>query len=316
MQTDGAAQPLIVRHRPATFDGVWGHKAIVDALQRRITGDGRPHAYLFTGKSGVGKTTLARIIAHTLNSEILEIDAASNNGVDAMRALVDIGYYMSPGAGSRMIILDECHMLSRSAWNAALKVLEEPPSHLYLALCTTELYRVPETVVTRSYHVKLDRLSDLDIEDYLIDILIKEEWDVDKDVFRLVVKEAEGSPRLALALLQECYDAPNEAEAKRIIATAGSSAPLLQIIDLVMRGDGNWKEHIQPLLGQIPDDDFSEAGITGACRRIIGWIRNAETENQARRYWSFLAYLTYPAHSYDPKSLFYTALGRMLWSNE
>lgn len=306
--------PLITRHRPTQFTEVCGNAAAVGSLARRIGQPGQPHAYLFTGPSGTGKTTLARIVGTVLNTDIFEVDAASNNGVDAMRALVDSGYYLAPGAEGRTIILDEVHRLSRNSWDILLKVLEEPPAHLYIALCTTELYRIPNTIVTRCYHVALKQLATREIEDFVLDIMDREGWVdlVQPDVFHLIVNEANGSPRLALTLLQEAYDAPNEAEARRIIAIQGSDSPLIQILTILMSGQGGW-DSIRPMLAQLSDDDFAESEIVRASRYLIGALSREESEGKAQRMWRVLADLTYPAHSYDPKSLFVAAVGRALW---
>jgi DNA polymerase III gamma/tau subunit len=307
-------QPLIVRHRPNAFAKVCGNNETVAALERRINDPRRPHAYLLTGPSGVGKTTIARIIGSNLQSNIIEVDAATNSGADAMRTLVEIGYYMVPGHQSRLIIIDECHALSRTAWQAALKVLEEPPDHLYLALCTTELARIPETIITRCHHVKLDRLHDAQIADLLIDILSKEGWadTILDNVFQLVVQEALGSPRRALSLLQAVYDAPSYAEAQRIIAIQGSASPMIQALNVLIKGQG-W-EAVRPMLAQLSDDDFSEGALVLASRYIIGAMNREESGKRAERLWEMLASFSCPVHSYDPKSVFYTAIGRILWS--
>ena len=307
-------RPLIIRHRPARFDEVHGNGETVAALQRRVKDAGRPHAYLFTGPSGVGKTTIARIVGTTLGADIIEIDAASNNGVDAMRALVDLGHYMPTGAQARLMIIDECHMLSRAAWNALLKLLEEPPAHLFLALCTTELNKIPETIATRCYHVKLDRLTDRQIADLLVEVIQKEDWanTLREDVFPLIVAEADGSGRGALKLLQTLYDAPSLGEAQRIVSLQNSGS-VITVLRAVIEGR-NW-DHVRPLLAQLSDDDFTEATLIQASRYICGAMQKEDVGKRAARLWEMLAAFIYPAHSFDAKAIFYGAIGRILWGS-
>jgi DNA polymerase-3 subunit gamma/tau len=151
--------PLVIKYRPKSFEEVIGHEDMLMALLRAISSDTCPHSFLFTGVSGLGKTTLARITAMELQADPLEIDAASNNGVDATRGLVELGQHMSMvGDGRRAIIIDECHTLSKQAWQPLLKLLEEPPDHLYIMLCTTELEKVPDTIRNRCFHVVLKPL--------------------------------------------------------------------------------------------------------------------------------------------------------------
>lgn len=262
-----------------------------------------------------GKTTIARIIGTMMQSEILEIDAASNSGVDAMRTLVDLGGYLSLTNDTRMIIIDECHALSRPAWQAALKLLEEPPDHLYLALCTTERFKVPETVVTRCHEVALAPLSRRQLEELVLDVMEKEGWGeiVSPEVFHLIVNEADGSPRMALTLLQACYDAPNLAEARRIVALHGSNEPVQQIMHMLVKGQGNW-DAIRPILAQLTAEDITEGTLIQACRYIIAALKAEDTTSKRARYLSdMLSWFLYPVHSYDPQAIFYHAIGRVLF---
>ncbi len=133
------SQQLINKYRPETWDEVVGHDEVLTALQRALSQDTRPHSFLLSGPPGLGKTTLARIIAGDLHCEIVEISGATHSGVDNMREIVELGSHMSlSGAGRRMFILDECQRISKGGWDALLKITEEPPEHLFFALCTTE----------------------------------------------------------------------------------------------------------------------------------------------------------------------------------
>lgn len=306
-------EPLIVKYRPKTFSEVLGHENIIAALERVLKSNSRPHAFLFTGKSGVGKTSLARIIANEINADVLEVDAASNNGIDAIRYLEELGQYQSlSGAETKMFIVDECHSLSRQAWQALLKTLEEPPSHLYIALCTTELSKIPETILTRCYQVKLNPIKDNDIDDLLTVVCELEGWQVNSDVLDVVVASATGQPRKALSALQACYDAPSREEAQRIVALLSTSEPLTEMLRLLISGNKVWTK-IRKYLADIEDDQF-EGIIEHVGRYIIAILLKEEDEVKAQKLWQMLEALVFPAATFDRKASFIAAVGRILWS--
>ena len=180
-------QALYRKWRPRTFDDVVGQSHITDTLKRQVREGRLSHAYLFTGTRGTGKTTCAKILARAVNCEhpvdgspcnecdacrgiesgavmdVLELDAASNNGVDQVRALRDEAVYSPAAVRKRVYIVDEVHMLSTPAFNALLKILEEPPEHLMFILATTELHKVPATIKSRCQQFAFKRISPLDI---------------------------------------------------------------------------------------------------------------------------------------------------------
>lgn len=219
---------LYRKFRPDTFQDVKGQEHIVTTLQNQIKAERIGHAYLFTGTRGTGKTTVAKIFAKTVNCEhpingnpcgecatckaiasgasmnVIEIDAASNNGVDNIREIVDEVSY-SPAQGKyKVYIIDEVHMLSIGAFNALLKTLEEPPSYVIFILATTEVHKIPITILSRCQRYDFRRISIDTIKKRLEELMKKEEVDVEDKALRYIAKMADGSLRDALSLLDQC----------------------------------------------------------------------------------------------------------------
>lgn len=304
--------PLITKYRPDSFSEMVGHEAVLAALQRALASPSRPHSYLLTGPAGLGKTTLARILAREFSAEITEIDAASNNGVDSMRELVELGNHSGFGTtGARMFIIDECHALSKNAWDALLKMLEDPPAHLFVALCTTAPNKVPETIASRCYPVQLKPLKPDEMQSLLEVIADLEGWTVHPDVLAAVVQATNGQPRRALTLLQAVHDAPSREEVRRIATLQDASDPVLALMQHLVSGRGNWAQ-VQKLLARIEDDDYEEVSIA-AGRYIAAVLAKTEDEKKARMLWQLMEALIFPTQTFDKKVQFVTAIGRMLW---
>ena len=307
-----SSEPLITRYRPSSFEEVVGHEEIVAALRRVIRSDTAPHAYLFTGPSGTGKTTLARIVAGEVGSEVIEVDAASQGSIDQMRDLIEMGQFRPlSGVASKMIIVDEVHGLSKAAFDALLKTLEEPPDHLYLALCTTEVHRVKDTIMSRCYHVPLRPLRDPDIELLLSAVCECEGWDVDGDVFQLIVRGGTGQPRKALSLLQACHDAPSREEAQRIIDLRAPTEPIMDLLRDLVKGQSSWAV-VRKHLSKMEDEDWDTLAATAA-RYLAVAIVGEENEKRAAEIWRFLDALTFPTNTFDRRASFVAACGRMIF---
>ena len=221
-------QALYRKWRPRTFDDVVGQAHITETLKRQVATGRLSHAYLFTGTRGTGKTTCAKILARAVNCEhpvdgnpcnacpsclgiesgsildVLELDAASNNGVDQVRALRDEAVYTPAAVRKRVYIVDEVHMLSTAAFNALLKILEEPPEHLMFILATTELHKVPATIKSRCQQFSFKRISTGDIAARLAYVARQEGMELRGDAAELLARLADGGLRDALSLLDQC----------------------------------------------------------------------------------------------------------------
>ena len=241
-----AYQALYRKYRPQTFDDVVGQGAVTQTLKTQLQKDQLSHAYLFTGSRGTGKTSCAKILAKAVNClapidgnpcnrcdacrsidsgacmDVLEIDAASNNGVDNVRDLRDDAIYSPSQVKKRVYIIDEVHMLSISAFNALLKIIEEPPEHLLFILATTELHKVPATILSRCQRFSFRRISQEDIAARLQYVAYQENIDLDDAAARVLARMADGGMRDGLSLLDQCASATaGELSAERIYQCLG-----------------------------------------------------------------------------------------------
>lgn len=224
-------QALYRKYRPQTFEEVVGQKSVTQTLKAQLISGKLSHAYLFTGSRGTGKTSCAKILAKAVNClepvdgepcnhcaacrsidsgacmDVLEIDAASNNGVDHVRALRDDAVYSPAEVKKRVYIIDEVHMLSISAFNALLKIIEEPPAHLLFILATTELHKVPATILSRCQRFSFRRLLPEDIASRLNYVAYQEGIDLTPEAANLLARLADGALRDGMSLLDQCATA-------------------------------------------------------------------------------------------------------------
>ena len=200
---------LAVKYRPKDFSEICSQVSIVKILKRQIETGQFVNCYLLSGPSGVGKTTIARILANKINKGLgtpIEIDARSNNGVDNVRSIIDEAGRRALDAEYKVYIIDECHMLTNQAWNALLKLIEEPPKYTIFMFCTTELQKVPETIQNRCQQYRLTRVDNKLIEDRLEFICKSENYRYTKESLDQITKMSLGSVRQAIAYLDKCKD--------------------------------------------------------------------------------------------------------------
>lgn len=306
-------QSIITKYRPATWEELIGQQDVIRPLQRVLGSSTRPHCYMLVGPSGTGKTTIARIIASTLGAELNEIDAASHAGVDDAREMVDSAQYMAlTGDGRRLYLVDECHMLSRSAWQALLKLLEEPPEHFFVVLCTTEPEKIPATISgQRAYRVNLKPVPASEISALLYYVAQCEGWSVNSDVMTAIVQGAEGSPRKGLLLLLTLHDATDREEVYRVSGLIELSEPIRELCQLLLKSP-SWQQ-IKPVLARIEDADCEKA-VNFIGRYLIMVLANPRTNDVgAAKIFETIKAITFPTETYDPKLRLYTIIGRIVW---
>ncbi len=260
---------LSLKYRPQIFSDLIGQNIISETITNSIKFNKVPNAYLFTGIRGVGKTTIARIVAKSLNCsngfdnicknnfcenckaisnsnhiDVLEMDAASRTGVDDVRELIEFSRYGPTTAKYKIFIIDEVHMLSKQAFNALLKTLEEPPEYLKFIFATTEIKKIPVTVISRCQRFDLTRVRSLELFEYIKKIKEKEKGKVSDEALKLIVKISEGSVRDALSLLDRALLSLDEGEefnlnkAQKIFGYFDKSQ-LISLFELIFEGKEN-----------------------------------------------------------------------------
>ena len=260
---------LALKYRPQSFDDLIGQEVVVETITNSIKANKVPNAYLFTGIRGIGKTTTARIVAKALNCsngienlckenlcenceaitnsshiDVLEMDAASKTGVDDVRDLIEFSRYGPTSAKYKIFIIDEVHMLSKQAFNALLKTLEEPPEYLKFIFATTEIKKIPITVMSRCQRFDLSRIKSTELFEFIKKIKDKENGKVSDDALKLIIKISEGSVRDALSLLDRALlslddNTELDLNAAQKIFGYFDKSQLIDLFQLILNGEEN-----------------------------------------------------------------------------
>ena len=285
---------LYRKYRPMTFDDVVSQPHITTTLRNQLINGKTAHAYLFTGSRGTGKTTCARILAKALNclsprdgnpcfeceicrdadenalSDIIEIDAASNNGVNDVRDLRDGAVYTAERCRYRIYIIDEVHMLSNEAFNALLKIMEEPPPHVKFILATTEVHKVPPTVLSRCQRYDFRRILPEDITNRLMYVAERENITLDREAAELIAKTADGGMRDALSLLDQCIAFSEKVTVDIVSGAAGIAGrePIFDILEAAADRDAGKAVSV---IGRLYD---MSKDMQKLCDELISQLRN------------------------------------------
>ena len=292
---------LALKYRPQIFDDLIGQEVVAETITNSIKADKIPNAYLFTGIRGIGKTTTARIVAKGLNClngienlckedlcencksiadsnhiDVLEMDAASKTGVDDVRDLIEFSRYGPTSAKYKIFIIDEVHMLSKQAFNALLKTLEEPPEYLKFIFATTEIKKIPITVVSRCQRFDLSRIKSSELFEFIKDIKEKEKGKASDEALTLIVKISEGSVRDALSLLDRALLSLDEKKeldlnaAQKIFGYFDKSQ-LINLFELILKGE---EEKVINIYRKIYDQGVEPKVFINDFLEILYYFKN------------------------------------------
>lgn len=308
----------ITKYRPSKFEDVIGQDGVVASFEKALK-DRTAKAFLIDGPSGCGKTTLARIAAHTVgckDKDIQEIDAATYSGIDDMRQITSTLCYRPIGGEVKSLIVDECHALSKAAWDSLLKVLEEPPEHVFWFLCTTTPAKVPQTIMTRCARYQLKAVPEKLLVKLLDDVAAAEgilKGRAGEDIIDLCASEAGGSPRQALANLALCAAAKNRDEASDLMASAVDSVEAIDLAKGLLKGI-DWREACD-ILAKLKDANGES--VRQVVRAYITAVALGSGKNakQAERCMAILDAFSQPCAPGEQLTPIVLSVGRLMFAN-
>jgi DNA polymerase III gamma/tau subunit len=307
---------LQARYRPTKFSEVVGQTEVVKALQALIKRR-EQQAYLFASTlPGFGKTTLARISAQELGCSpryVTEIPAANFTGVDDMREVMrGLKYKPFGDTKGRAVILDECTRLSGHAWDSLLKDVEEPPEDVYWFFCTTNVDKVPKAIRSRCQTFTLKPVSDKELAGLMGRVCEAEGWELHDDVARLVVSEANGSPRQMLVNLDLCRNAKDKKEAGQLLLSAQASDATLELCRFLMRDQGRTWEEAMKIVGKLDTESPEGIRIT-VCNYVASVLKNAKNERETRFALDILEQFSTPYNQSERYAPLMLSIGRVLY---
>lgn len=290
-----------IKYRPKDFSSLKGNYEVISALEKMLDSkDNCPHSFLLTGPTGCGKTTISRIIASKLGcseSDFSELNTADLRGIDTIREIIKNSQFKALDGAIRVWLIDECHKLTNDAQNALLKILEEPPSHIYFILATTDPSKLLDTIKSRCSTFALKPLDESQLMQLMRKIIREENEEVDKEVLEMIYSNSKGYPRTALQILEKVL---NTDEADRLQIAKSYEQETNQSIDLckaLIKG-ASWKE-IRLILSNIDaEPEEVRRHILGYCQAILLKEENDKAAAIIETFWDSFFYVGKPGLVY------------------
>jgi DNA polymerase-3 subunit gamma/tau len=288
---------LYLKYRPQTFDDVLGNASSLKALSKMLSQENHPHVYLFTGDTGCGKTTIARILASTIQGNIIEVNSSNNRGIDSAREIIENIQYASMDGKPIVYILDEVHKSTNDFMNAMLKTLEDTPKHVYFCLCTTNPEKLIPAIKSRCTVIELPPLNDDDMLTLLRKVSRNEGVKLVLSIYERIVELADRSPRKALVLLEKILYLNTEEEMLELLGSDESSSATIDLCRGLINEDFEWSD-ISKIISSLETTDWESIRYA-----VLGYMASVMLKRPAKRVANAIANFSEPFYNTNKAGL-------------